>query len=211
MAVIASYSTLLTAVQDYLARSDLANFAPNFVQNMEERFYRDSSNWAQWMVAQMSVTVASNVAAVPAAYLGFVNDSAYISGQSGPLKRIGLQQLYARYPRNGGVGQPAYFSRNGSNFEFGPVAANGLVLTGPYYAKPTVLRSYTTGGADAAAHPLIVNAPDLLLYGALLEAESFLKNDSRIMIWKGLYDAALSAYRAGVSEEAHDAPMMVAG
>lgn len=210
MAIITSYTTLLTAVGDYLARSDLSSYTPNFVQNFEERFYRDSENWAAWMVAQMSVTVASNVAAVPAAYLGFVNDSAYINGRS-QVKRINLAQLYARYPRNGGTGQPAYFSRNGSNFEFGPIAADGQVLNGPYYAKPTVLRSYTTGGADAAAHFLIVNAPDLLLYGSLLEAEPFLKNDARIMIWKSFYDEAIRAYRSRFREEDHAAPMMVAG
>lgn len=211
MAIITSYTTLQTAVGDYLARSDLTTFIPNFVQNWEERFYRDSDNWASWMVAAASITVSSNVAAVPAAFLGWVNDSAYISGQSGSLKYIGLQQLYGRYPRNGGTGQPAYFARNGSNFEFGPIAADGLVLSGPYYAKPTVIRSYTTGGADAATHPLVVNAPDLLLYGSLLEAESFLKNDNRIMIWKGYYDEALRAYQSRYRQERHASPMMVAG
>ena len=50
MAVITSYSTLLTAVTDYLARSDLSTYAPNYVQNFEERFYRESKNWASWMV-----------------------------------------------------------------------------------------------------------------------------------------------------------------
>jgi hypothetical protein len=211
LAIVTSYSTLQTAVTDYLARSDLSGFTPNFIQNFEEKFYRESKNWASWMVSQFNVTVASNVAAVPAAYLGLVNDSAYMSGQSGQVKRIGLAQLYARYPRNGGTGQPRYFARNGANFEFGPIAADGQILVGPYYAKPTALRSYSTGGADAIAHFLIVNAPDLLMYGALLEATPFLKDDSRIMIWKGFYDDALEAYRSRFREEDHAAPMMVPG
>lgn len=211
MAIITSYSTLLTAVGDYLARSDLSAFTPNYVQNFEERFFRDSQNWASWMeTAFSSATASSGVVAVPSAYLGL--KVAYISGQQyAPLKRISLDQLYSRYPRGGSSGVPKFIARNRTNFEFGPIPSDGTELAGTYYAKPTVLRSYTTGGADAAAHHLILNAPDLLLYGALLEAEPFLKNDSRIIIWKSFYDAALAAYRSRFREEEHLAPMMVAG
>jgi hypothetical protein len=209
MAIITSYSTLQTAVTDYLARGDLSTYTPNFIQNFEERFYRDSDNWASWMESALSVAISSNVAAVPSDYLGL--KTAYLSGQnSAPLKRISLEQLYARYPRAGSTGVPAYIARNKTNFEFGPIATGGT-LVGTYYAKPTVLRSYTTGGADAVAHFLIVNAPDLLLYGALLEAEPFLKNDGRLVIWKSFYDEALRTYRSRFREEDHLAPMMVAG
>jgi hypothetical protein len=209
MAVISSYSTLLTAVSDYLARSDLSTFTPNFVQNFEERFYRDSENWASWMETDLNVTISSGVAAVPSSYLGL--KVAYIDGQNtAPLKRISATQMYSRYPRAGSSGVPAYIARDGSNFVFGPIPTSGT-LVGKYYAKPTVLRSYTTGGADAVAHFLIVNAPDLLLYGALLEAESFLKNDSRLLTWKGFHDEALRTYRSRFREEEHLAPMMVAG
>lgn len=218
MAIITSYSTLLTAVTDYLARSDLSSYAPNFVQNFEERFYRESQNWASWMEQSFNVTITTAVAAVPADYLG--SKSAYISGQnSPPLKRISLEQLYARYPRAGSTGVPAYYARNKSNFEFGPIPTGGT-LVGTYYGKPTVLRSYTTGGADAVAHFLIVNAPDLLLYGALMEAEPFIKNDPRLETWRLLLQGppedrgaggAIGAYRSRFMEEEHDAPIMVAG
>jgi len=210
MAIITSYSTLLTAVTDYLARSDLSTYAPNFVQNFEERFYRESQNWASWMEQSFNVTISSSVAAIPADYLG--SKIAYISGQSGPpLKRISLEQLYARYPRSGSSGIAKYYARNKTNFEFGDIPSNGAVLVGTYYGKPTVLRSYTTGGADAVAHFLIVNAPDLLLYGALLEAEPFIQNDARLVVWQSLHDRALDAYRSRFMEEEHDAPMMVTG
>ena len=41
----------------------------------------------------------------------------------------------------------------------------------------------------------------LLLYGSLLEAEPFLKNDKRIPIWQNFYNDALRAYRAQFKEE----------
>lgn len=195
MAVITTYNTLLTAVGDYLSRSDLTSFLPNYVQNFEERFYRDSENWGSWMETALSVVVASGVAAVPSDYLGL--KVAYISGQqSEPLKRVGLEQLYARYSRAGSSGTPRYIARNGANFEFGPIPADGVTLVGTYYAKPTVLRTDSDG-----INFLITHAPDLCLYGSLLEAEPFLKNDKRIAVWQTFYNDALAAYRSRFTEE----------
>lgn len=200
MAVIAGYSTLQTAISDYLARSDLTSWLPNFTQNWEERFMREPENWGSWLEKALSVAISSGVAAVPSDYLGI--KIAYISGQtSAPLKRISLDQLYQRFPRaSTSGGTPAYVSRNGTNFEFGPNNASGT-LAGTYWAKPTVLRNYTTGGADAVAHFLIVNAPDLCLYGSLLEAEPFIKNDARLPTWGNLYSVALEAYRGRMKAE----------
>lgn len=195
MAVVTTYNTLLTAIGDFLARSDLTSFTPNFVQQWEERFYRQSDNWAQWMEAALSVNVVSNVCAVPADYLGL--KVAYWDGQSqAPLKRISLPQLYERFPRDSGItGTPKYIARNASNFEFGPIPASGT-LAGTYYAKPTVLRSDADG-----INWLITNAPDLCLYGSLLEAEPFLKNDKRIAVWQSFYGDALAAYRSQFAAE----------
>jgi hypothetical protein len=194
MAVITSYATLQTAVADYLARSDLTSWIPNFIQNWEERFYRDSQNWAAWMESPLSVSISNGVAAVPADYLGL--RIAYIEGHNGPpLTRISLEQLYARFPRAGSSGVPSHISRNGNNFEFGPIAGGGT-LKGTYYAKPTAIRMDGDG-----VNWLITNAPDLCLYGALIEAEPFIKNDPRMATWQGLYDMALGAYRSQFREE----------
>jgi len=205
VAVITDYDTLRTAVADYMARSDLSGYIPNFVQNFEERFLRDPHNWGRWMESALSVTIASNVAAVPSNYLGM--KTAYISGQTRqPLKRVSLEQLYSRFPRNGGASTPAYFARNGENFEFGPVGSDGLVMVGTYYAKPTLLRSDSDG-----INWLITNAPDLCLYGALLEAQPFLMNDSSIAVWQSFYRDAVEAYRRQQTEEDYGSPMVVVG
>jgi len=156
------------------------------------------------MESALSITIANGVAAVPSDYLAM--KIAYISGQAYlPLKRISLDQLYSRYPRNGGAGTPAYFSRNGDNFEFGPVGSSGLVMAGTYYAKPTLLRNDSDG-----INWIITNAPDLPLYGALVEAQSFLMNDKRLAVWGQFYSDAVRSYREGYADEQHDAPMMVA-
>lgn len=197
MAVISSYTTLLTAVTDYLARDDLSTFTPNFVQNFEERFFRQPRNFGRWMESALSVTIAASVAALPSDYLGL--KYAYVDGSpSSRLDRLSLNQLLGKYPRGGGTALPLFISRQTTNFIFGPEPDSTYTVKGVYWAKPTLLRSFAS---DAAAHWLIVNAPDIPLYGALLEAQPFLRNDARIGIWQQMYDRAIQDYRDLFKEE----------
>jgi hypothetical protein len=191
MAIVTSYTSLVTSVQNYLARSDLASDVPGFIQNWEERFFRQPRNFGAWMDAELDDDIASSVLPVPSGFLAFRN--VYVDGSPATrLEQVSPEQLFGRYPRGGDTGQPVWIARVGSNFEFGPQPDSEYTIKGKYRAKPTALRSYA---ADAAAHWLIVNAPDLALYGSLAEAEAFVKNDSRIATWKALYADALRDYR----------------
>lgn len=189
MAVITSYSTLLTEVASWLARSDLTSAIPGFVQNFEECFYRDPKNFGPWMHSSLSVSFSST-ATVPSDFLRL--RIAYLNGQSErPLISSSLEQVLQQYPRTSS-GKPRLIARDGTTFVFGPAPDGTYTLNGTYFAKPTVLRSYAS---DAAAHWLVVNAPDLLLYGSLLEAQTYLMNDKRLPVWQGFFDRALMSYR----------------
>jgi hypothetical protein len=189
MAVITSYSTLLTEVASWLARSDLTSAIPGFVQNFEERFFRQPKNFGPWMHTALNVSFSST-ATVPSDYLAL--KVAYLNGQSEkPLVPSSLEQVLQSYPRTSS-GKPRWIARDGTTFVFGPMPDGTYTLNGTYFAKPTVLRSYAS---DAAAHFLIVNAPDLLLYGALMEAQPYVMNDKRFALWDAKYNEALQDYR----------------
>jgi hypothetical protein len=197
MAVITGYTSLQTAVADYLARSDLTDWIPNFIQNWEEKFYRQPKNFGSWMEQSLSSTIASAVIAVPTGYL--VMKYAYVDGSpASRLDRMSLNQLLGTYPRGGDTGIPAWYARDGANFIFGPAPDSTYTIKGTYLAKPTRLRDFAS---DADAHWIIVNAPDLALYGALIEAQPFLQNDKRIPTWQSFYDTALNNYRELFREE----------
>jgi hypothetical protein len=189
MAVVTSYSTLLTEVASWLARSDLSAAIPGFVQSFEERFFRNPKNYGNWMHSALSVSFSST-ATVPSDFLAL--RVAYLDGDSNrPLQQSTLEQVLQMYPRSVS-GRPKWIARDGTTFMFGPVPDGTYTLNGTYYAKPTVLRSYAS---DAAAHWLIVNAPDLLLYGALMEAQPYVMNDKRVPLWTAKYGEAMADYR----------------
>lgn len=198
MAIISGYASLQTAITDHLKRSNLTTFVPNFIQSWEDSFLRDPKNFGRWMEAALSSAIASSVIAVPADYLGL--KVAYVNGQRRPaLERKSLTQMYGRYPRGvADTGTPVWISRDTTNFVFGPLPDSAYTIKGTYWAKPTLLRNFA---ADAAAHWIIVNASDLALYGSLLSAEPFNKNDVRIPVWQAMYDRALESYRQLHKEE----------
>lgn len=205
MAVIETYPSLQQAVTDYLARDDLASFVPNFIQNWEEKFYRQPMNFGRWMESALNAVIASSVIAVPSDYLGL--KYAYVAGNpASRLDRVSLNQLYGTYPRGGATGRPRWIARDAGNFVFGAIPDADYTISGTYWAKPVLLRNFA---GNAAAHWVIVNAPDLPLYGSLLEAQPFLMNDKRIPMWDGFYKQALQNYRALFkAEEVSGSPVM---
>lgn len=191
MAIVTDFATLSTAVGDFLNRSDLTTFVPNFIQNAESTLYKKLRIRA--MENALSVTTASGVAAVPTspAYLelkyAYVNNSPIV-----PLTKLTSQQLYSMFTTRSGGNVPRYISVEATNFIFGPFPTDGLTIKGIYYGRLTAL------GAGNTTNWFTANAPDLLLYGALLEAEPFLVGDQRIATWNALYQRA---YNAVDSEE----------
>lgn len=191
MGLIVTYSDLKTEMADWLAKSNLTSAIPGLIQNWEEKFYRQPKNFGRWMEISLSEIVASSVIAVPDDYLGL--KVAYVEGQRRPpLDRVSLQNLYGRFPRGVDTGVPMFISRDATSFVFGPQPDSDYTIKGVYWGKPTLLRS---AASDATAHWLIVNAPDLVLYGALLEAQPYLRNDARIATWQGMYGQSLQDYR----------------
>ena len=193
MPLVTGYSSLLASVQNYLARSDIAGDVAGFVQAFESGFYRQPRNRGRWMERSFAEAITGGTIPVPADYLGL--KVAYVNGApSSRLERVALEQVLGRYPRGGWTGTPCWMARDAEVFVFGPEPDAAYQVRGTYWAQPVLLRNAPD---DAAAHWLIVNAPDLVLFGSLLEAEPFLKNDNRTAVWERKYAQALKDYRDG--------------
>jgi hypothetical protein len=71
-----------------------------------------------------------------------------------------------------------------------PTPHRNLTITFEYYSYPGDLSLTNQENA------LTRSAPNLLLYGSLLECAPFLKEDERIAVWKQYYDDAKTMYGA---------------
>ena len=131
MAVITSLATLTTAVEDYLARSDLNSFVPNFIQNTENKLLR-TLNLRNEETA-LNVSVTSGTGTVPTDFKAL--KFAYVD--QSPIQLLdymSVEDLYRRFPQRSGAEIPVAIAREGANFVFGEFPAD-FTLRGIYYAK----------------------------------------------------------------------------
>ena len=185
MAIITNYSTLKTAVADYLARDDLTSFVPNFIQNAEKKLYR-TLNLRNEETA-LSVSISSGVAAVPSDFKA-LKFAYYDATPSYLLRWTSVNEVYEDYSDRTYTDYPEVISREGTNFIFGPVSVDGT-LKGIYWKKLPVLSDSNTTNWYTS------NAPDALLYSALLEAQPFIHNDARVPVWREFYLEAVDTLK----------------
>ena len=197
-----SYSTLKTAIANYLARTDLDDKIPDFVRLAEERLRRDLRIRQMLKVATADTTAEDATVSLPSDFLAMKD----IHIDTTPVKVLQFQNTsnFFRNARSTETGVPTMYTLLGSEFQFAPKPDSAYTLRMVYYYKPDLLSDSNTSNL------FLANCPDLLLYGALAEAEPYLMNDERLATWSALYDRGLASLRASDDDgEYPSSPMSI--
>jgi hypothetical protein len=182
--MITDYSTLKQAVMDWLNRPELSGFVPDFVRLGELWINRNVKCLGNLVVDDTSVTLTNGVqtADVQSDLVDVYSFRLDIS-PSVRLQYMPPVALLDKYSSTF-TGTPKFFSILGTKYLFGPIPDSNYSTFVTYYSKfPTLSDTVTTNWLTA-------NAPDLLLYAALVAAEPFLYDDPRVTLWKALLDQA---------------------
>jgi hypothetical protein len=182
---------LQTAVAAELHRSDLTSYIPDFIVRAESKI--NSRLRIRQMETTQASTMASGVIAVPTNYIALKH--AYISSTNPyqKLERKPAEWIYDNYPTRSAEGQPGFIAREASNFIFGPYPDGNYTVTLLYYNRLAAL--------STAVNSVFTAYPSLWLYGALLEAEAFLKDDKRIALWGTMFKGILDMVQAESDQE----------
>jgi len=174
-----TYAELQSTIADYLNRDDLVSVIPTFIKLAESKFNRKLR--VRQMVTRATATIDTAFFAPPANWL----ENKEFQLNTNPITKLEFitesysNQLRAtRYPASG---KPQYYTVVGNQLEFIPTPDSEYVGELTYYAKIPPLSDSNT------SNWLLAYAPDLYLYGALVEAEPYLKNDERVGLWGELY------------------------
>lgn len=189
---ISTYSELLTAAANWLSRADLTSRIPEFVTLAQARINRSVRVQAM-ETKSTSFSITGEYVNVPSDFLEAKHF--YITSVSPrkSLTRLDDETATDSYTT---TDQPKYFSVVGSQFRFTPAPASTYTATLVYYAKPATLA--VTSQETNSLFPTNV---DLYLYATLLEAESFVKDDPRLGVWKMAYDEALNGINAAAKRQ----------
>lgn len=192
MATITDFDSLQTAVVEYLARESdttLVARVPTFIQLFEAKMNRTL------FVPQMEKrsTALVNLAADEPEFISLPSDfqtmrTVRLSGVTGKprLQFMTPTQLEDyRHSIDNVAGQPIYFSIFGDEMELAPTPNEAYTLEMIYRANIGPLSDANT------SNWLLLKAPDLYLYGALMESAPYIKEDERIATWGAGYSMAL--------------------
>jgi len=188
---LTSYSTLKTAVANYLGRSDLTSQIPDFITLAELRLSREIRTRKLLKSVTTTTTAGDSTVALPSDFLELRD--IYLDGNP----RISLQYLSpSTFTRNAQAtvsGKPAVYTTLAQEFEFAPIPDKAYTVELLYYFKPVAMSD------SVASNEFMANYPDALLYASLAEAEPYLMNDARIQVWSSMYDRAVN--NISVSDE----------
>jgi hypothetical protein len=191
-----TFSGLKTTISDYLNRDDLTSIIPSFITIAEAKFNRKLR--IRQMVKRSTASLDTQFFAYPSDWL----QAKEFQLNTNPIVRLEfVTEAYGDELKANSyiaTGKPVYYTIIGTQIEVIP--SPDATYTGEltYYAKIPALSDSNT------SNWLLTYAPDLYLYGALLEATPYLKDDERLGTWSQLYinslsDIEIADQRASVS------------
>ena len=196
MATITTFSTLKTAVADWLDRDDIsATGGPIdvWIELVEDEIYRNAR--LRFMESSTSPAISSGTVPIPDDFLELKNASVSNGGAETRLTPKGSDWIYDAYPTRSSSGVPKFFAQEGDTFIFGPYPDSGYTVNLNYYARPDALST------SNESNWLTTNASDVLLNGALLQSVGYLGMDERVPYWQAKYDAGMKRLKMRNREE----------
>lgn len=186
-----TYDNLITTVLQYLERSDAATTEqiPTFITLCEFEIAQQVKTLGQQQVIQSTMTIANPVIAKPARWRKTTSMNLTVSGVIQPvfLRKYEYLRTYASSSTTQST--PLYYADyDYEHWLVAPTPDLAYAFEVLYYERLQPLAS------DNQTNWLTQNAPNAMLYGTLLQAMPFLKNDQRV-IFQAKYKEAMDALK----------------
>ena len=187
MSVIMTYDSLVLNIQQYMERND-ADFVaqiPNLIALAESSIAAELKTFLQLIVVETNLT--SNVAVLNKPSRWRKTVSMKINGQPVLLRS---QDYIAQYQSESSTSQPLYYADyDYNNWNFAPVPDKSYPVEIIYYAEIQPLDASNQQNLWTSI------APQAMLYGALLQAQGYLKALDKLPVWKQYYTDAIAALK----------------
>ena len=191
MSYTMTYSSLLGDVRRYLERGFTADTdplvydqLPAFVTLAERRIARDLKIQGFVRAVTTPLQVGMAVYRKPDRW----RDTVSMTLNGMPMSARSYEYLRAYWPVETDTGTPEFYADYDYNhWLICPTPDSTSTLEVMYYEQPRLL------GDDTQSNWLTEYAPDVLLYGTLLEASVFLKNQQLMQSYQGIYDRLLQS------------------
>lgn len=145
------------------------------------------------MITRSLATIDTQYSAVPSDYLEVRSLKVTSSSPVEPLTFVSIEEMDNMDAQSTAGGIPRYFTIVGNQIRVHPTPDGEYTTELVYYSKISKLSD------SVSSNWILTSHPDVYLYGALIQAAPYLKDDERVNIWSTLYAAGMDALR--VSDE----------
>ncbi len=182
---IATYTDLKTSIASWLNRDDLTSVIPDFISLAEAGINRDLRHYK--MIERADATLDSRYVQLPADWMETVRFS-ITSGNTYRLELVSRDDMLEYRQKTADTsGRPRFYANIGDTIEVFPTPDADYTMQLQYYAKTPALSD------SNASNWLLLDAPDVYLYGTLIQSAPYLQDDARTQTWAALYAAALQS------------------
>jgi hypothetical protein len=178
-----SYSALRASIADWLNRDDLTSVIPDFISLAEAQLERRLPT--QKMVKRADATIDTPFSALPS---DFLSAKSLVLTSTAPVQQLVFlteDELDSKKTLYRTTGKPMYFALVGNQIEVLPPPDTG------YTAELTYVATLAKLSDSNASNWILERHPDVYLYGSLLQAAPYLRDDERVGLWTPLYAQAI--------------------
>ena len=193
VAAVQTYDSLVADISSYLERTDTATLQkiPTFIMLAEQVIASQIKFLGNLTPMTSTMTTSQPIIDKPARWHKTVSMNVTVNGSKQPILLRKYEYLREYWPDATETGVPKFYSDyDYTHWLVAPTPADDFVFEVLYYERIQPLDS------SNQTNWFTIYAPQALLYGSLLQAMPFLKNDERIPMWQAQYDLIMQTLKA---------------
>lgn len=192
-ASVMTYDSLVENIQSYLERTDTATVEkiPLFIMLAEQVIAQEIKFLGNLTVANSTMVASAPTIAKPARWRKTVSMNVTVDGKRQPVLLRKYEYLREYWPNPTATDTPKFYcDYDYDNWLVAPTPSTDFNFEVLYYERAQPLDS------SNQTNWFTIHAPNAMLYGSLLQAMPFLKNDDRMPMWKSEYQAIMQTLKS---------------
>jgi hypothetical protein len=192
-ASVMTYDSLVENIQSYLNRTDTATIdkIPLFIMLAEQIIASQIKFLGNLTVNESAMVTGQNVIDKPVRWHKTVSMNITIAGEKQPVLLRKYEYLREYWPNETETGLPKFYADyDYTHWLVAPTPSTNYTFEVLYYERVQPLDSTNQ------TNWFTIYAPQALLYGSLLQAMPFLKNDERVAMWQDQYNQIMQTLTA---------------
>tara|TARA_R110000868_G_scaffold114309_1_gene306287 strand:+ start:1434 stop:2069 length:636 start_codon:yes stop_codon:yes gene_type:complete len=192
-AAMMTYDSLVENIQSYLERTDTATLdkIPTFIMLAEQCIASEIKFLGTLTVNTSTMTSNTSIIDKPARWRKTVSMNVTVSGERYPILNRRYEYMREYWPDATLTGVPKFYTDyDYTHWLVAPTPSAAYDFEVMYYERPQPLDS------SNQSNWFTQYAPQALLYGSLLQAMPFLKNDARAAMWQQQYAVIMGTLKS---------------